>query len=157
MNVLHRKSNPPERKRKIVVRWWVVLSLVAVFAGVPGVAAARLLSDEMSSAPDQTQSFELDSIDDASVKAACGGGSGASVTVSWDDKRSALTDGFEILRRDANGGFVSVGVVPVTGAAHFSDDNVAPGGTYTYAVRAMNSVWNGDETTTVPVTVPSCA
>ena len=140
-----------------MVRWWVVLSLVAVFAGVPGVAAARLVSHEMFASTDQTQTMELDSVGSASVQATCDGSSGAGVTVSWKDERSALADGFEVLRRDANGEFVSVGFVPVAGAANFLDDSVAPGGTYTYAVRAINNVWSGDESAAIPVTVPSCA
>ena len=101
--------------------------------------------------------MELDSIEGAVVEASCGNGSAASVTVSWKQDRSVLADGFEVLRRDANSEFVSVGTVSVSGEAHFSDDKVAAGATYTYAVRAMNSAWGGQKSATVPVTVPSCA
>jgi hypothetical protein len=145
-----------QEKERVVLRWWVVISVVGVLAGVPGVAAARLLSAEMSAASDQTQAYELDSAGDAAAKTSCGDGSGAKVTVKWTEDHAALADGFEILRRDGSGKFVSVGVVSVAGDAKFSDDKVAPGATYTYAVRALNSAWNGHESTTVPVTVPSC-
>ena len=145
-----------QKKERVVVRWWVVLSAVGVLAGVPGVAAARLLSTEMSFAADQTHAYELDSIGDAAAKTSCGDGSGAKVTIRWTEDHTALADGFEILRRDGSGKFVSVGVVSVAEDAKFADDEAAPGATYTYAVRALNSAWNGHESTTVPVTVPSC-
>ena len=132
------------------------MSLVGVLAGVPGVAAARLLSGEMSAASEQTQAFELGSVGSASAEASCSGHSGTSVTVRWNENRSDLVDGFEILRSDAGGQFVNVGVVSIAGAAQFSDDGVASGSTYTYAVRAMNSAWNGSSSTTVPVTIPPC-
>ena len=140
-----------------MVRWWVVLGMVAALAGVPGVAAARLLSHEMSAVGDQSQAYELDSIAGASLKTSCAGPSGASVTVSWMGDRSAvLTDGFEILRSERRGEFVSVGVLPVAGPARYSDDSVAAGTTYTYAVRAVSSGWNGEDSMTAPVTVPVC-
>jgi hypothetical protein len=110
----------------------------------------------MYSTSDQTQSMELDSVGSTDVAASCGEGSVANVTVSWKQDHSELADGYEVLRRDANGDFVSVGTVSVSGDSYFSDDKVAPGATYTYAVRALNSAWGGQESETVPVTIPSC-
>jgi hypothetical protein len=110
----------------------------------------------MSATADRTETFELDSVGGASIETSCGRRTGPGVTISWKEDHTALADGYEIIRQDASGQSASVGVVSIGSDEHFFDDQVAPGATYTYAVRALNSAWNGNESTTVPVTIPSC-
>jgi len=64
--------------------------------------------------------------------------SSSGITVSWTDN-SAAEEGYEIERKDLSGGFLRIATTGPN-ITSFTDSGLAPQTTYTYHVRAFNSV-----------------
>ncbi|MFD3443001.1 right-handed parallel beta-helix repeat-containing protein [Microbacteriaceae bacterium 4G12] len=93
----------------------------------------------------------VDTIAPSTVSGVSGAVSGAGIDVSWPASAEADVVGYRVLRAVGSGEFVELPGAPVAGVT-VRDENVIPGGTYRYAVVAVDSSGN-QAPRSIPATV----